>query len=665
MSVNLGGMKWVEGNDVQSKGFKASSLGLPSFIDTYSPQFPIISVTSYLPEGPVAGAGQGAFPRSAVSGSVDFVKVRGSHQLSFGYMAVASDENGGRYHFTPFNFNNLFTAALDSAGKNVTGTGDSTASMLMGLPASGNTGISIQGVTRTWFHGVYLQDDWKATRKLTLNLGLRWEVQRPVTDRYNRQAWFDYSATNPISSAAGQSYLGELQFANSGTRGLFNTNYKNFAPRIGFAYQLLPKLVMRGGYGIFYPPSFRGTGPAPGFSSDTPYVASNDGGLTPANTLSTAFSSGLVPVSGSALGGLTDVGFSLNAVSRNRKTYYTQQWMYGFQYAPTSNDVLDITYVGNHGVHVVASGLNLNQIDPKYFSMGNALLNQVPNPFFGHIASSGCSLDQPTIQQGQLLRPHPEFCDINETQDPAGGSHYNALDVNYTHRVSQGLTLLASYTFSKFVDNVGGPENWASASSNFSENIRNVYNLAAEKSVDATDTPHSFVLSYVYELPVGRGKKFGSGANGVVNTIIGGWQTSGTLTLKEGFPLTIGSSGNGLNYFGAGQHVDVVGNYHIANPSRTEWFNTSAFAVAGPWSLGNAPRYFSDLRAPGYKNFDISIQKYFPIQERFRFQFRLDMFNAFNHTNYYSPNTAMGPGFGTITSAWTPRQMQAALKFYW
>jgi hypothetical protein len=665
MSVNLGGMKWVEGNDVQSKGFKASSLGLPSFIDSYSPQFPIISVASYLPEGPVAGAGQGAFPRSSVSGSADFVKVRGSHQLSFGYMAVATDENGGRYHFTPFNFNNLFTAALDSAGKNVTGTGDSTASMLMGLPASGNTGISIQGVTRTWFHGVYLQDDWKATRKLTLNLGLRWEVQRPVTDRYNRQAWFDYSATNPISTAVGQSYLGELQFANSGTRGLFNSNYKNFAPRIGFAYQLMPKLVMRGGYGIFYPPTFRGTGPAPGFSSDTPYVASNDGGLTPANTLSTAFSSGLVPVSGSALGGLTDVGFSLNAVSRNRKTYYAQQWMYGFQYAPTSNDVLDITYVGNHGVHVVASGLNLNQLDPKYFSMGNALLNQVANPFFGHITASGCSLDQPTIQQGQLLRPHPEFCDINEVQDPAGGSHYNALDVNYTHRVSQGLTLLASYTFSKFVDNVGGPENWASASSNFSENIRNVYNLAVEKSVDATDTPHSFVLSYVYELPVGRGKKFGSGVNGVVNTIVGGWQTSGTLTLKEGFPLTIGSSGNGLNYFGAGQHVDVVGNYHIANPSRTEWFNTSAFAVAGPWSLGNAPRYFSDLRAPGYKNFDISIQKYFPIQERFRFQFRLDMFNAFNHTNYYSPNTSMGPGFGTITSAWTPRQMQAALKFYW
>jgi hypothetical protein len=665
MSVNLGGVKWVEGNDVQSNGFKVSSLGLPSFIDANSPQFPIVSVASYLPEGPVAGAGQGAFPRSAASGSVDLVKVRGAHQFSFGYMGIAGDENGGRFHFTPFNFDNLFTAGLDKSGQNISGTGDSIASMLMGLPASGNTGLAISEVTRTWFHGVYLQDDWKATQKLTLNLGIRWEVQRPVTDRHNRQAWFDYKATNPISAAVGQTYSGELQFANSGNRGLFNTNYKNFAPRIGFAYKLMPKLVLRGGYGVFYPPSYRGTGPAPGFSSDTPYVASNDGGLTPANTLSTAFSGGLVPISGSSLDGLTNVGFGVTAVSRNRKTYYDQQWIFGFQYAPTSNDVLDITYVGNHGVHVDASGLNLNQLDPKYFSMGNALLDKVPNPFFGQITSSGCSLDQPTIQQGQLLRPHPEFCDITENQDPADGSHYNALDVNYTHRVSQGLTLLASYTFSKFIDNVGGPENWASSSANFSENIRNVYNLAAEKSVDATDTPHSFVLSYVYELPVGKGRKFGSGMNGVENAIVGGWQSSGTLTLKEGFPLTITSSGNGVNYFGAGQHVDVVGNYHIAHPSRTEWFNTSAFAVAAPWSLGNAPRYFSDLRAPGYKNFDLSIQKYFPIRERIRFQFRLDMFNAFNHTNYYSPNTFMGSGFGTITSAWTPRQMQAALKFYW
>ena len=670
MSVNVGGMKWVEGNDMQSKGFKSSSLGLPSFIDTYSPQFPIITMPQGdVGEGPVAGAGQGAFPRSAGSGSVDFVKVHGAHQLSFGYMAVAVDENGGRVYPTGFQFNNLFTAGPTPLNTTA-GTGSEWASMLMGVPISGpnsSTGISISGVTRTWFHGVYLQDDWKATRKLTLNLGLRYEIQRPVTDRYNRQAWFDYGATNPISSAVNQTYKGELQFAHSGERGLFNTDYNNFAPRIGFAYQLTPKLVMRGGYGLFYPPSYRGGGPAPGFSSVTPYVASTNNNVTSANTLSTAFSGGLVPVTGSSQDGLTNVGFNVTAVNPNRKTYYTQQWMYGFQFAPTSNDVLEIAYVGNHGVNVIATSLNLNQLDPKFFSMGNALLTQVTNPFHSALqtsaAGSPCNLDQPTVAQGQLLRPYPEFCDINENQDPAGGSHYNALDVNYTHRVSQGLTLLASYTFSKFIDNVGGPENWASASANFSENIRNVYNLAAEKSVDATDTPHSFVLSYVYELPIGKGKKFGSGMNSIANTVIGGWQTSGTLTLKEGFPLTITQSDK--NPFGVGQHVNITGDYHLSHRSATEWFNTSAFTTAQQFDLGNAPRYFSDLRAPAYKNWDISIQKYFPIQERYRFQFRLDMFNALNHTNLYSPNTFIGGGFGTINQAWTPRQMQAALKFYW
>ena len=153
-----------------------------------------------------------------------------------------------------------------------------------------------------------------------------------------------------------------------------------------------------------------------------------------------------------------------------------------------------------------------------------------------------------------------------------GMGNYNALDVNYTHRVSQGLTLLASYTFSKFLDNVGGPNTWANASANFSENIRNVYNLAAEKSVDATDITHSLVLSYVYELPVGKGRKYGSGMNRVVNAIVGDWQTSGIATLKGGFPLRIFAPN--LNAFGVGQNVNVVGNYHVANPNLTQWFNT-------------------------------------------------------------------------------------------
>jgi hypothetical protein len=663
MSANFGLMHWVEGNDVQSKGFQVSSLGLPSFIDSISPEYPVIAPSGYRGQGPQQGAGQGAFPRAATSGSLDFVKVLGKHQLTFGYMAVAQDENGGRFHTTDFGFDRKFTGGPDPL--NLTpNTGDAVAAMMLGTPTSGDTGITVSQISRAWLHGTYLQDDWKVTPKLTLNLGIRWEIERPVTDRLDRLSTFNYSAINPISSAVGQDFTGQVEFANSGQRGQYDTNFKHFAPRFGFAYQLMPKLVMRGGYGIFFPRQYPGVPVIQGYTSQTPYVATTNGVSPCAGcTLQNAFSGGLVPVVGNSAGGLTNVGFDTSAVAPNRNTYYAQQWMYGFQFAPTANDVIDVTYVGNHSVHVLASGLNFNQLDPKYFSMGAALLNQVPNPFSGIITSSGCGLDGATIAQGQLLRPHPQFCNINEQQSTSGDGAYNALDLNYTHRVSQGLTLLASYTFSKFLDNVGGPNAWANASANFGENIRNVYNLAAEKSVDANDVTQSLVLSYVYELPVGKGKKYGSGMNSVVNAIIGDWQTSGVATFKGGFPLRINIDNQ--NPFGVGQNANVVGDYH-ANQTVNQWFNTAAFQAPGQFDLGNAPRYFSDLRSPGFNNWDLSIQKYFPVHEQVRFQFRLDMFNAFNHVNFYKPDTNLSSGtFGHLTGAFSPRLMQAALKLYW
>ena len=664
MSGNLGLVHWVEGNDVQSKGFKVSSLGLPAFLDSVSPEFPVIAADGYRGEGPQQGAGQGAFPRAAATGSLDFVKVRGAHQLTFGYMAVALDENGGRFHTTSFNFDSAFTAGPDPQNT-TTGTGNSIASLLLGTPASGNTGVTVSQTSRTWLHGTYLQDDWKATRKLTLNLGIRWEIPRPVTDRLDRLARFDYNAVNPISAMVGNTYKGEQVFATSGDRGQYDVSYKQFAPRFGFAYQLMPKLVARGGYGVFYPRQYPGTPIIPGFASQTPYVASTNGvGPCAGCMLQNAFSGGLVPIVGKSSGGLTDVGFDTTAVSHSRKTYYDQQWSIGVQFAPTASDVMELSYVGNHSVHVVTSGFNLDQLDAKYLSMGDALDNLVPNPFFGYITSSGCGLANPTVQQGQLLKPYPQFCSVNENLVPGGDGRYNALDFNYTHRATRGLTLLASYTFSKFLDNIGGPTTWANTSGNFSENIRNVYNLAAEKSVDANDITHSFVLSYVYEVPVGRGRKLGSGMNSVLNAVVGGWQTSGVATFKGGFPLRINVANR--NEFGLGQNVNVVGNYHVSHQGRNQWFNPAAFAQADKWTLGNAPRYFSDLRAPGYNNWDMSIQKYFPLHESVRLQFRLDMFNAFNHVNFYKPDTNFGSGtIGTLNAAWGPRQMQAALKLYW
>jgi hypothetical protein len=191
--------------------------------------------------------------------------------------------------------------------------------MLLGTPASGSTGQNVNNVARAWLHGVYLQDDWKATRKLTLNLGLRWEVQRAMTDRYNRLFTFDYNAVNPACTAVGLNCAGAVKFATSGDRGQYDTNLKHFAPRIGFAYQLTPKLVMRGGYGIFYPNQYLNSPQITGYNSLTPYVASLDGGITPCTgcSLSNAFSSGPVPITGNSLGTLTNIGFSTGAVNPN------------------------------------------------------------------------------------------------------------------------------------------------------------------------------------------------------------------------------------------------------------------------------------------------------------------------------------------------------------
>ncbi len=361
-----------------------------------------------------------------------------------------------------------------------------------------------------------------------------------------------------------------------------------------------------GGYGVFFPRQYPGVPIIPGFAADTPYVATTNGvGPCAGCSLRNAFTSGLVPVVGKSLGGLTNVAFDVTAVSPSRKAYYTQQWSYRLQYAPSPKDLLELSYVGNHSVHVVTSGFNLNQLPTKYFSMGTALNTLVANPFFGHVAASGCGLEQPTVRQGQLLRPHPEFCNINENLIPGGDGRYNALDFSFTHRVSNSLTLMASYTFSKFLDNIGGPTTWANTSGAFSENIRDVYNLAAKKSVDPNDVAHGFVLSYVYELPVGQGRKYGNGMTPVLNAEAGGWQTSGIVALKGGFPLRINGPNTGLGGFGVGQNVNIIGNYHVANQIRTQWFNTAAFAQPTQITdLGNAPRCLSDLRSPGYKNIE-------------------------------------------------------------
>jgi hypothetical protein len=674
VSLNFGVNRHVEQSVTQSFGYKSSGLGLPNFIDGIAPSFPEIQPQSYSPLGAQAGLDNYFVPQTIWTSSVDFTKVKGRHTLGFGFMDVWARIDGGHYANTVLQFQTTSTAGpnpqLETAG-----TGNGFASFLLGVGSGQDqTGINQFPASDKHLLGWYLQDDWKATRKLTVNLGLRYEIQTAPSERHDAQEYFSATAVNPISSAVGFNVPGMLVFNSSGNPGLYNTSHTNFAPRLGLAYQATEKLVVRAGYGVFFVPNYYGQGPNIGYSQSTPWVTSLNTGLNPSSTLSgnaslalpSAFPSEVAPT-GNSLGGLTDVGFGLNPVIYpDRHSPYVQQWMAGVQYSFTNNDMLDISYVGNHGVHVLSQYLEWNELPVSDLSMGNALYNMVPNPFYGHITSSGCGLDQPTIIQGQLLRPFPEYCSVTEAPPAVGDSTYKALQTTYTHRWHSGLELNLSYTYSKFMDDVQGASGWAFPGSGSS--VRNSYNLAAERSVDASDLTHSFVAHYNYELPFGTGKHYGNGWSRPVDAVLGGWEWSGILTAHSGLPLSINPASNNTGGFGFNQRPNLVEGVSPVpqNQSINNWINPAAFAEPTPFTFGDAPRFLSNLRAPGFVNWDMGLQKWWKFTETKRFQFRFEMFNAFNHPNFFEPDTNLGDAnFGTITAAYPARSLQFAGKFYW
>jgi hypothetical protein len=665
LSLNFGLNHWVEGNVVQAYPFDMTKLGLPSFINLTSDQFPVVNVAGYGALGPQNGSGQGGFPRNTYTSSATLSKVIGAHSLSTGFMNVILQTGGGRIYPTTFTFGPSGTLGPNPQTASPDTSGNAFASMLLGVGTGGSTGVSVLPYNSKHYYGTYLQDDWKFSRKLTLNLGLRWEYQTAPVERFNEQSFFDFNATNPISSALGSTVHGAVVYSGTnGVRaGLYLPQKTDFAPRIGLAYQANSKLVARAGFGTFFVPSYFGGGSTQGYGQSTPWVALQSDGFTPQNLLDNAFPSGVLPQTGNSLAALTNVGFSTSGTETNRPDPYMIQWMVGVQYALAKNDSIDVSYVGDRGVHIQQGGMNLNQLPTADLALGNQLLQPVTNPFYGKIASSGCSLSNPTIAYGQLLRPYPEFCDVNISQLDNSWSRYDALQVNYTHRWSGGLQVLASYTFSRFMDNTAGTNGWAQTNS---VPIRNNYNLALEKSVDAADIPHSLVVSYIYELPVGKGKKLGSNFNAVTNAVIGGWQVTGVSSFKSGFPIGVVGAVNNTSSFGGNQRPNLVGNPTMANPTLREWFNTSAFQQPAPFTFGNAPRYMSNVRAPGLENFDIGIQKWFYWREILKLQFRGEMFNAFNRANFYAPDANLSDAsFGRISATLPPRDVQFGLKLYW
>jgi hypothetical protein len=673
MSISAGANRWIEERQPQGVPFAPSTVGLPSVLDGIANEFPDIGIDGVYGLG---SSGVTASKEPVTSVAADFTKIHGQHSFNFGYIHIRFQTYDIFYYPSSFHFPVGMTEGPNPTAGNPN-TGYGFASFLLGTGDSGGVSIEAAAAQEKNYDGWYFEDQWRVSSKLTATLGLRYDTQGPPTDRFNRMPSFDFNAANPLQAVLAAAnggtapfpVRGELVYPTPSNRGLFDRTLTNFAPRASAAYRVSSNLVARAGFGIFFSPDIMGADynglTLTGYSQTTPYVGTVDG-ITPANLISNPFPNGIILPTGNSAGGLTYVGQQPDAMNRKRASPYVEQWTFGMQYGLGSGNTFEVTYVGNHGVKLLfPSGFQMDQLPVNDLSMGNSLLNPVTNPFFGNIANSSCGLDQPTVPAGQLLRPYPEYCGVGGTQPPGAISSYNGVTFSYTHRWNQGLEVLASYTVSKFLDNTDGTGSWASVGPT-TGSIRNYYNTAAEKSLDMDDIPQSLVLSYIYQLPVGKGKHFGASMGRLADAVAGGWQVSGVSTFKKGFPLGIADQTNNTNSFGGGQFPNLIGNPN-ARPAGVdrvdEWFNTAAFAQPAPFTFGNSPRFLPNTRAPGINNFDLAAEKWFQLQERLKMEFRAEFYNAFNHTNLLAPNQVFGsPTFGAITLAAPPRDIQFGLK---
>jgi hypothetical protein len=621
--------------------------------------------------------------------------IRGRHTLVFGGQIEVGRDNYAQTNIASgfFAFDRTYTSSSAVNPASLTGFG--FASFLIGYaippPFFGPSGLAqVPALTagQQIYRGVYFGDTWHATGKLTLNLGLRYEQQGPWSERFDRLSYFDPSAANLASQASGRSDKGEIFLVKTGrndSRNSMPLDKTNFAPRIGLAYSLNPKTVVRSGYGIFWIPNFVSFNVNP--SNDTValgtsvYTGSIDGGRTFVNKISNPFpTTGIVPPPGRNF----PPGQSVQTFTAGTGVFannyfdhpagYVQQWNLDLQRELPTGFFVDVAYAGSKGTHLPGGATQVDQLPKQYFAQDAAgtldLFQQVSNPFTTMIGN-GTALGGSTVSQGQLLLPYSQYNGVNFNGQGIYDSIYHSLQVSAQKRFAGGGTLLVAYTNAKLISNTDTLTSWLESGSGFTGGIQDNYNLRAERSLSSQDVPQRLVVSYVLDLPFGRGKKFLSGVNGLAGKIVSGWGVDGITTLQRGFPLKF-LTFNPTLLFNAGARPNRVPGCKAERSVRAEsrlneWFNTSCFSQPDDFVFGNEPRVDSSLRQQGIVNFDFAIFKRttFGPAERMGLEFRTEFFNLFNHPQFGAPLTFLQSGsFGVVNNTVnSPRLVQFAIKF--
>jgi hypothetical protein len=661
-------------------GFDLTSVGFPArYNDMISPdvrRFPRLNITGY------QGTAVGGFQRPTETQSfiATLNKSAGAHSLRSGMefrryretdRFFANDQTG------TFNFDATWTRGpLDNSPTAPGQLGQSFASFLLGLPASGSLVVPATYDERSTTWGVFVQDDWRLATRLTVNLGLRYEVETPMTELENRSVrGFDAGAIQPMEAAARAAYAinptpevppaafmvrGGLTFpgVDGAPRALYETPKSNLMPRLGFAYQVTDRTVVRGGYGMFY--GFlgqrRGDVITSGFSQTTPLLVSLDNGLTFLETLANPFQGGIEQPVGAARGIETFLGQSITFFDPNPKSPRMQRWQVGLQRELPGGWLAEATYVGNYGSQIQTTR-NLNATPLEYLSTSpdrdttriNYLGALVPNPFVGLMPSTaGAAFRGATIARERLLRPYPHFDAVNTTTNE-GRSWYHALQLGLERRFARGFTLGTNYTFSRFEQ---------------ATEFLNGADPAPTRVVSDQDTPHRLSVSGIWELPFGEGRRLARNAPFVVSKIISGWQISGIYAYQSGVPIGWG------NIIFTGD-TDAIG-LSRGQRSLGRWFNVDAgFNRVAAQQLGSNVRTFplrvDSVRNDPISNVDLSLIKNTSIRNGRTVQIRFEALNAFNHPQFPGPNTnPTAVGFGTIsasTQANYPRRVQVMAKF--
>ena len=609
--------------------------------------------------------------------SAGVAKTLGRHTIKFG--GETRDAQVNRFQLNPagaFVYNNGFTSQNPLAPGN---TGYGMASFLLGLAASGSTKVSLQTANASHYTGLFLTDTFQVSQKLTLTAGLRWDLPFAYTERYDRIGVFDPGATNPLAQATGLPLEGAVVYVKSSAdpyRSVFNPHYKLFGPRLGLAYRFMPSTVVRLGYAIAYAPNDTNEPDTNTVNSaTTTFVASLNGGITPYNTPADPYPTGLIPAAGRDPAKLlvTTQGQTITVPLPNIRYPYVQQWNFTIGRDLGHGMVAEASYAGLKGTHLaIAGSANLNQLPDQYDSMGQALLTQVHNPFFGKIAIG--PLANAKVSAGQLLRPYPQYQNVLIPFWNVGNSTYNSLQTRSEKRFGEfGGALMVNYTWSKLLSNVGAASVIGTfAAPTGTNGIQDWNNIGSAKALDPNNAANRLVISYVYDLPIGKGRTLLGSARGVANALVSGWGVNGVTTIQSGFPLSISYGGNNIlsSTFGAGTiRPNVIAGCRKSLPGSAldrfnggKWFNTACFTAPSVFGFGDEPGYDPELRGQGIINFDLGLRRNFTVRERYTIQFRAEAFNLANYTRFANPGTVMGTStFGVITAGGSSQQNQPRL----